>query len=236
MEFDNSISIGDIISIVALVCTFFTLLIMKKQREDSNRPYLVLDYNNKFDERFCITPKDFDIEECWEDLSFYYELYSLDKSPFDFKVKNIGNGVAREIKVKIKVENINIIKQDDKMYIEDNVLILECPEEIRDRYIKGKFLDDYEFEFTNLGSNNSFSLTNNLKRFESIVNTVLLHYMNTECLQTTQDGLIPTIIIELDYKNILNKKFKETYKIDICPGLFDSFRCIYTVKLKNSKV
>lgn len=235
MTFDNSISIGDIISILALVVTFLTLWMMIKQRKDANRPYLVVDYNNKFDENFRIKPKDFDIEELWEGINFYYELYSIDKNPFDFKVINIGNGVAREIKVKIKVENIDIIKQDDNMYIKDNVLILECPEQIRDRYIKGKYLDDYEFEFSNLGSNNSFSLTNNLKRFESIVNSVLLQYMSNEDLESIRNNLIPSIKLELEYKNILNKKFKEIYKIDIFPGGYGSFECIYTIKLKNNK-
>lgn len=235
MQFDNSINIGDIIGILALGITFKTLWMMKKQREDANRPYLVVDYNNKFDENFSIKPKNFYIEENWEDLNFYYELYSLDKNPFDFKVINIGNGVAREIKVKIKVENIDIIKQDDNMYIKDNLLILECPEEIRDRYIKGKYLDDYEFEFSNLGSNNSFSLTNNLKRFESIVNSVILHYMSNEDLESIRNSLIPSINLELEYKSILNKKFKEIYEINIFPGVYGSFECIYTVKLKNNK-
>lgn len=233
MRFDNSISIGDIISILALLITFFTLLMMKKQREDANRPYLVLDYNNEFDEIFNIKPKEFDIDEIWNNAILDCDLYSINKKPFDFKVINIGNGVAREIKVKIKVENIDIIKQDENIDIKHNTLILGCPEEIRDIYIGNKSLDDYEFEFSNLGSNNSFSLTNNLTRFESIVNSVLVSYMSNRGFESIINRLIPTIKIELKYKNILNKKFKETYKIDVCPCLIGNNESTYTIKIKK---
>ncbi|CEN86403.1 hypothetical protein [Paraclostridium sordellii] len=142
MKFDNTISIGDIISILALILTFSTLRIMIKQREDSNRPYLVLDFNNNFEYIFNIKAKDSYIEENYEDTFFYNNLYSIDKNPFDFKIKNIGNGVAREINLKIKVKNIDIIKQDEKMYIEDNILVIECLEQTQDGYLKYKYLDE----------------------------------------------------------------------------------------------
>lgn len=235
MKFDNTISIGDIISILGLILTLLTLWTMIKQREDSNRPYLVLDFNNNFEYIFNIKSKDSYIEENYEDTFFYNNLYSIDKNPFDFNIKNIGNGVAREINLKIKVENIDIIKKDEKMYIEDNILVIECLEQTQDGYLKHKYLEDCDLYFTNLGSNNSFSLTNNLKRFENIVNSILFHYMDNEDFESIRNHLIPTIQVELEYKNILNKEFKEIYNIDINLWQWSSFSCMYIVNLKDNK-
>lgn len=231
MKFDNSISIGDIISILALLVTFFTLLMMKKQREDANRPYLVVDYNNRFDEGFSLETKNLSEEKNIND-----EIYSIDKNPFDFKVINVGNGVAREVSVKIKFENIDIIKQDNNMYVKDQIITFDYSKIMKSTHVMSIILHDSKFEFTNLGSNNSFSLTNSLRKFEKTVNNVLTYYMNTKSLESIQEKLIPTIKVEVEYKSILNKKFKETYKIDIRLCMFSNSKCYYSVELKNSKV
>jgi hypothetical protein len=221
------------ISIAVLGFTYRTIWIMRKQREDANRPYLVLDFNYDFDNIFRIDPTEEDYGD-W--LSYDKKLYSIDKAPFDFKVKNIGNGVAREIKVIIKVENIDIIKKDEKMYIEDNVLVVDYPEQTDYGYLKHKHLDDWNLYFSNLGSNNSLSLTNNLQRFEDIVNSILFYYMNNEDRESIGNHLIPTIKIELEYENILNKKFKESYSIDINPRVYGtSISSTFTVILKNNR-
>lgn len=237
MIFDNHINISDIISICALLVTIFTLLTMKKQREDANRPYLVLDYNeNKFDEIFRIEQKDFDREENFEDMFFYYEPYNIDKNPFDFKVVNIGNGVARDIKVRIRVENIDIIKKDEKMYIKDNILVVEYTGQTDPGYSQGKLLNDWKIDFSNLGTNNSFLITNNLNRFKDIVFSILFFYMNNEDVESIRNHLIPSIKIELEYKNILNKKFKESYSIDIKPLVYGTkISSTFFVNLKNNR-
>ncbi|MDU4415257.1 hypothetical protein GKD08_04080 [Paeniclostridium sordellii] len=227
--------IGNIISILTLLITFFTLLIMKKQREDANRPYLVLDYNEiKFDEVFHITQKNFDIEESFEEMYQYHKIYDIDKNPFDFKVVNIGNGVARDIKVRIKVKNIDIIKKDEKMYIKDNMLVVEYPCQTNSGHLQGKPLDDWEIYFSNLGSNNSFLITNNLNRFKDIVVSILFYYMNNEDFESITNHRIPSIKIELEYKNILNKEFKESYIIDVNPLVYGTeISSTFAVNLKN---
>ncbi|MGL6107649.1 hypothetical protein [Romboutsia sp.] len=231
MIFGNTIGIGDIISSLALLCTLITISIMIKQRRDANRPYVVLDLKDKFNSDFNIEPREVNYDEC----SFYNSLYKIDSSPFDFYIKNIGNGVAREINVNIKVENINIIKLDEKMYVSENLLIVECPEQESEGYLKQKFLDDGKLYFTNLGYNDKISLTNSLNRFENIVNSVTYHYMRNDDLKSIQEKLIPSIQIDISYKNILNNKYNESYIIDINPGMWSSFLTKYTIKLNHKE-
>lgn len=231
MIFENTISIGDIISFLALVCTFITISIMIKQRKDANRPYIVLDLKDKFYSDFNIEPREVNYDEC----SFYNSLYKIDKNPFDFDIKNIGNGVAREINVSIKIKNISIIKLDEEMFILEEYLVVECPEQEAEGYLKNKPLEDANLYFTNLGSNGKISLSNSFKRFENTVNSVIYHYMRNDDLKSIKEKLIPSIQVDISYKNILNNKYNESYMIDINPGMWSSFLTKYTIKLKHNE-
>ncbi|WP_270505838.1 hypothetical protein [Paraclostridium sordellii] len=231
MIFDNTIGIGDIISSFALLCTFITISIMIKQRKDANRPYLVLELKDKFYSDFNIEPREVNYDEC----SFYNSLYKIDRNPFDFDIKNIGNGVAREINVSIKIENISIIKLDEKIFILEDCLVVECPEQESEGYLKNKPLENANLYFTNLASNDNISLSNSLKRFENTVNSIIYHYMSNDDLKSIQEKLIPSIQIDISYKNILNDEYNESYIIDINPGMWSSFLTKYTIKLKHKE-
>ncbi|WP_196344588.1 hypothetical protein [Paraclostridium sordellii] len=57
--------------------------------------------------------------------------------------------------------------------------------------------------------------------------------MDNEDFESIRNRLIPTIQVELEYKNILNKDFKEIYNIDINLRQWSSFSCMYIVNLKR---
>lgn len=242
MEFDNSISIGDIISILAVVITFLTLWIMKKQREDANRPYLVLHYNNEFDEIFNLKERNLDLLDVQEYRESYTNMYDLNKNPFDFEIKNIGNGVAREIKVKIKVGNIDTIKFSETMYIDkdkdiEDILVVNIQDENEKKliYTEAIALKGCDLYFSHLENSNSFSLSKKLLHFGCIVNDVLFNYMNNEDFESIVRKLFPNIIVEMEYKSILNKKYKESYSISIHTNSFGQLMSTYQIKLENKK-
>lgn len=115
--FKFEMNIGDIISIFALIATFITILQVKKQRSDMNKPYMVIDFDGNYNHVYTI-------EKCVDETdNNYFE--DTGDNVFDFNIKNIGNGIAKDVRLYLEIPKVELLNDEhiEKMIMDLSIKI-----------------------------------------------------------------------------------------------------------------
>lgn len=213
MKFNQEISISDIISLLALFATFITILQVKLQRKDSNRPYLIIDFRNDYNHSITVTSDEY-INGC-------------DENTFDFELKNIGNGIARDVHIDIKFVDIDKIKLDSSLTLSEEVLSIK-----NDKAHKSMFFRNYPAYFSYLGKNEYKSLKTEFSKNSCVIQNLISYYTYKNYTNSIIN-LIPKTLVSICYKDIFNKSYTETFSIIIKIVYIDMNETCYNVKLKR---
>lgn len=213
MKFNQEISISDIISSLALIATFITILQVKSQRKDSNRPYLIIDFNGKYDEYICVK-SDSDITKNRE-------------NNFDFKLKNIGNGIARDIKVEINLSQL------DKIKLDENLTLTEVSLDIQDKktYISTMIINSPTY-FSNLGSQEEINIKSEFSNQDNVIKQLMRYYMSKHYLLGVVNSL-PIVLIKIQYKDIFNNSYEDIFSIKVTASYITEKETSYLLELSR---
>lgn len=208
MRFDPVISISDIVNIlislgtiITIIFTYLTLREMKKQRNLSIMPNITLDF--------------------LENLKFKFTNFNKQKLKLNFTIKNIGNGVAKNVDIKINIDDL-------LKYESDSIKINK-----KSIYLKFK---NYA-SITMIENSNRFFYqgiqTNNKINIQSVTIEQLLLGLSIEMFEKYNKDTSNEVLMELikkytltfdiviNYFDLANNNYKKIFKLEISPNLID---------------
>lgn len=188
-----------LVAVFGIILTFFTLKEMKNQRILSIRPLLVFD----------------DIEE--------RELLSTDNpnyfNPFDFRIRNVGNGIASDINISVQIDSdffvkdriVSETKDDVSIKIEaGNAIVYTEISKVFNQYVEGCQLlipgEEYRIH--------------QFEKLNGVYWGILIEIIKGSM---TDQGHIMDITVE--YRDILENKYMSKYEV-----------YLYASKTNNDKI
>ena len=222
MKFEPIITISDIINILISICTIITIVFtyltlkeMKKQRNLSIMPNITLDFSDNLKFTFINT----------------YKKYLK----FNIVIKNIGNGVAKNLDIKININNIEKYETDN-IKINDNCIYLR----FKNYALITMIENSNHFTYQGIHINNSIDI-------ESATIETLLLGQSIEIFEKYNKDTPSNTLIELIQKNTLlvdvivkyadleNNIYKRVFKLKISPIHIDfaNKELQYCIKIIN---
>ncbi|WP_308698179.1 hypothetical protein [uncultured Thomasclavelia sp.] len=214
MEFSPIITISDIIDVIISLCTILTIIFtyltlreMKNQRNLNIMPVTVLDI-----------PKH---------LKYNFNDVCSDNRKLNFKVKNVGNCLARKIKVKINFSDI-------KKYNTKNITINDDFIRLNFSKINLLHINNNNFTYYGLQANNKVEIP-----LTSL--HVLLYGMCIDLFENNHNINDEELILEqtvnfsvsVDFLDIANNSYSSIFRIKVKPEaiLFDEKKIHYSVEI-----
>lgn len=220
MKFNNTITIEGIIGIITLFTTFVTIRQVQKQRLDANMPYVIMDFSGDHDYIYSIEK--------------YDNKVSL-SDEFDFIIKNIGNGIAKDVRVSIDfmqlelLESLNIDLFNKFMYFKSPKNI-NLNREIRNYRVER----DVKKYFPYIENNSCKDIKNIILLYHNVINNYILTLIEKECIyKLLNNDINPKLLIKISYLDIFNKAYTNNFEISIQPHILTrdskALRCIKKV-------
>ena len=187
MIFDNTISIAEIISIVAILCTFVTILQVKQQRIDSVKPYITIKPIDK---------------------SYNYKKDDLEHSVnFELFASNIGNGLAKNASLKFNIVNVPEILSDDSLVIANNYF------EVNKRTF---YLLHHDIDFTYFESQEQHDISGTLDNYIILMCRLYMKVLisskkNIDALSSLK------VVVKIEYFSVLKERLHNYLGISLNP-------------------
>ena len=199
MKFNNTLTIEGIISIITLFATFITIRQVQKQRLDANMPYIIMDFTEDYDQTYSIKKEEDQV--CLSDK-------------FDFKIKNIGNGIAKDIMVSIDYRRLDTVRCRNIRIFNNGA--------IRFRYENIKFLHKNSSNYFPYMENGSCkNIKNTILPYYYIINNhVLFHIEEEEIYRLTKDINNPSLVVKISYSDIFNKTYISIFFLSFISSLY----------------
>ncbi len=218
MQFSPLITISDIINIIISLCTIITIMLtyltlreMKKQRNLNIMPNMVLDFTKQ--------------------LNYYFDDAYNNVGKLNFKMKNVGNGLAKNIEV-----NINL--GDAKRYSSDSIMIND--KFIRLNFSKINMLYLYDNYFTYQGLQTNDEVEVQLKNIDMLLFGKcidLFENYNDKIHDSDVMNLISEHTVNFDifikYTDLANNIYKTVFKIKVNPTAisFSEKKVYYSIEI-----
>lgn len=224
MQFDPVITISDIVNILISLCTIITIIFtyltlreMKKQRNLSIMPNITLDF--------------------LESLKFKFTNFNKQRLKLNFIIKNIGNGVAKNVDIKINIDDL-------LKYESDSIKINK-----KSIYLKFKKYAS----ITMIANSNRFFYqgiqTNNKIDIQSVTLEQLLLGLSIEMFEKYNKDTSNEILMELikkytltfdiviNYTDLADNNYKKFFKLEISPNHIDfgNKELNYSIKIISYK-
>ena len=208
MKFNPIITISDIVNILISLCTIITIIFtyltlkeMKKQRNLNIMPNITLDF--------------------FEELKFKSIDISKQNLKLDIIIKNIGNGVAKNIDIKININDLSKY-ESDSIIINENSIYLK----FRNFAMITMIENSNHFLYQGIQTNNSINIQS--KVIESLLlgqSIELFEKYNEDTPTNKLMELIQKYTLSFDiiikYTDLANNNYKRIFKLEISPNNID---------------
>jgi hypothetical protein len=216
---------ADLIALVAGVATFlnsvlvyFTLREMKRQRELSNQPEMAFQAKP-----FYVYNDENCFPMIWVNQKKTLVEGKEEKKSFILEVNNIGNGVAKNVKIQWNININDFIERLSLIGIENYAKVKETNNVLSVSLGHSK----YTFFLENIGSEHEFIMPGNECKVAVYIPDVYLYLLSLILFihidkmknkNTTDFDLnFPSLKSIISYENLTGKKYKRKFEISISP-------------------
>ena len=225
LDWTQAWSKADLIALVAggatflnSVLVFFTLREMKRQRELSNQPEMA------FQEKSFYVYND---ENCfpriWVNQKIALAEGKEEKKSFILDANNIGNGVARNVKIQWNIDINGFIERLSLIGIENYAKVKETNNVL----LVSSEHSEHVFFLANIGSEHEFIMPGNECKVAVYIPEVYLYllslmlFIHVDKMKNKNtadfDLNFPNLKSIISYENLTGKKYKRKFEISISP-------------------
>lgn len=217
MVFKFEMSISDIISICALFATFITIRQVKQQREDMNKPYMIIDFNGNHNKTYTIK-KDGD-----------------NNNEFDFIIKNIGNGFGKDVKLYLEPKGYEFLNDEENMKI-INSSFLEYKSENERSLLNLNKREEY---FPYIESSSCKNIKSDFYVYYTLIEILAENYFdpnkrNNGKIENILNSM-PVLSVKIEYSDIFNEIYTNTFEISIEVIYFSINELKFNIKLNTKQ-
>ncbi|MDE6597996.1 MAG: hypothetical protein K2K60_05105 [Clostridia bacterium] len=203
MIFENKISIADIISIVAILATFITILQVKHQRGDSLKPFLT------------IKPSD--------NYFVYNKAKPFSNNNFDLYLSNIGGHLAKNASIEINICNIPSNLLSSEIEINQHLFALNK---------KAIYMLHKSLQFTYIEPQEKHYLAGKLDNYIILLCNIYLDLFKSNKLEKNIFN-VGEILIKISYYNIIDHNFKNYLSLTVNPISISDKEINFSIDIKE---